>query len=120
METYVKTGRAAEMLGVSTSTLRNWSDCGVLVPEIRSGGGHRRYSLRQLEKFIAEHDVDSGDDERLISSSEVARLLDTTVYEVNKLEKAGTLVPKERLPVSNKRLYALSDVMEYKEGVAKG
>jgi MerR family transcriptional regulator, heat shock protein HspR len=41
-------GRAAELLGVQPAFLRSLDAAGVLTPQ-RSGGGHRRYSRRQLE-----------------------------------------------------------------------
>ena len=51
--------QAAEMLGVSTQTLRNWEAIGKLVPQ-RTTGGHRRYlesqivSLRKKQLSIPE------------------------------------------------------------------
>jgi len=44
----VTMGQAAELLGVQPAFLRSLDAAGVLRPE-RSGGGHRRYSRRQLE-----------------------------------------------------------------------
>lgn len=41
-------GQAAELLGVQPAFLRSLDAAGVLSPH-RSGGGHRRYSRRQLE-----------------------------------------------------------------------
>ncbi|ATY12759.1 transcriptional regulator [Amycolatopsis sp. AA4] len=41
------TGQAAEMLGVQQAFLRSLDTAAVVRPE-RSGGGHRRYSRRQL------------------------------------------------------------------------
>ncbi len=41
-------GQAAELLEVQQAFLRSLDAAGVLVP-LRSGGGHRRYSRRQLE-----------------------------------------------------------------------
>ncbi len=38
----------AEILGVHPSTVRNWSDQGVL-PVYRTGGGHRRYKRTEVE-----------------------------------------------------------------------
>lgn len=43
---------AAGYLGVSAASLRKWSDRG-LVPVYRTPGGQRRYSLNDLEEFIA-------------------------------------------------------------------
>ena len=44
----VTMGQAAELLEVQPAFLRSLDAAGVLKPE-RSGGGHRRYSRRQLE-----------------------------------------------------------------------
>lgn len=52
---YLKIGAVAELLGCSESTLRNWEQRGILVPEIVSDTGHRRYSAEQVEKFIEDH-----------------------------------------------------------------
>jgi excisionase family DNA binding protein len=43
---------AARVLGVSLSTVRRWSDAGVL-PSYRTPGGQRRYSRTQLDAFLA-------------------------------------------------------------------
>jgi excisionase family DNA binding protein len=43
---------AADYLSVSAASLRKWSDQG-LVPVYRTPGGQRRYSLEDLEGFIA-------------------------------------------------------------------
>jgi excisionase family DNA binding protein len=42
---------AARHLGVSLSTVRRWSDAGVL-PSYRTPGGQRRYNREQLESFL--------------------------------------------------------------------
>ncbi|WP_300007906.1 helix-turn-helix domain-containing protein [Pseudonocardia sp.] len=47
----VTMGQAAELLGVQPAFLRSLDAAGVLHPH-RSGGGHRRYSRRQLV-FVA-------------------------------------------------------------------
>jgi excisionase family DNA binding protein len=43
---------AAKLLGVSLSTVRRWSDAGVL-PTYRTPGGQRRYSRAEVERFVA-------------------------------------------------------------------
>ncbi|WP_020660521.1 helix-turn-helix domain-containing protein [Amycolatopsis benzoatilytica] len=45
------TGQAAEMLGVQQAFLRSLDTAAVVRPE-RSGGGHRRYSRRQLTLVV--------------------------------------------------------------------
>jgi MerR family transcriptional regulator, heat shock protein HspR len=44
-------GQAAQLLGVQPAFLRSLDAAGVIEPE-RSGGGHRRYSRRQLAMAI--------------------------------------------------------------------
>lgn len=41
-------GKVAEMFGVTTQTIRNWSKCGILT-EVRTLGGHRRFDKEQVE-----------------------------------------------------------------------
>ena len=42
---------AAQYLGVATKTLRRWDQDGLLLPDGRTAGRHRRYSVRQLDEF---------------------------------------------------------------------
>jgi len=44
-------GQAAKYLGVAQSTIRKWSDQG-RVPAFYTPGGHRRYRLTDLERFL--------------------------------------------------------------------
>ena len=44
-------GQAAKYLGVAQSTIRKWSDQG-RVPAFYTPGGHRRYRLADLERFL--------------------------------------------------------------------
>lgn len=41
---------AATLLKVSTKTLRRWESRGLIIP-VRTEGGHRRYSLKEIEQF---------------------------------------------------------------------
>jgi excisionase family DNA binding protein len=45
-------GQAAKYLGVAQSTIRKWSDQG-LVPAFYTPGGHRRFRRRDLETFLS-------------------------------------------------------------------
>lgn len=58
MDRYVGIGEAAEVLGVSITTLRRWESAGKLVAE-HTPGGHRRYDLAKLrpEQYRAERDA---------------------------------------------------------------
>lgn len=49
----ISIGEAAEMLGVSISTLRRWDENGRF-PAIESQGGHRRYSKSQVEIYLKD------------------------------------------------------------------
>lgn len=53
-DSFVKIGEAARFLGVSERQLRRWDEQGVLVPERRTVSGHRRYSVRQLQRAAAD------------------------------------------------------------------
>lgn len=49
---WVTLGRASQILGVDESTLRRWADSGRL-RVYRTPGGHRRFSLLNLEEILA-------------------------------------------------------------------
>ena len=44
--------QAATILGVCCKTLRRWHARGILCPDCRTPGGHRRYGLQTLETFL--------------------------------------------------------------------
>lgn len=52
---YLRTGEAADYIGISHQTLRNYHQQGLLIPERILDSGHRYYSLKQLDRFIAEN-----------------------------------------------------------------
>ena len=54
--------RACEILGVDESTLRRWADAGRL-RVYRTPGGHRRFSLGNLEEMVAGDGRHRGSDE---------------------------------------------------------
>ena len=47
-------GEAAEFMGVSAETLRNWDRSGRLVPKRNPVTGYRYYKLEELEVFLAQ------------------------------------------------------------------
>ena len=47
---YISVGQAAEVIGVSISTLRRWEDEESFKPDFRTKGGHRRYDLSRIEQ----------------------------------------------------------------------
>ena len=46
---YVSIGNVSKLFGVTTQTIRNWAKRG-FVNEYRTAGGHRRFSLEEVEK----------------------------------------------------------------------
>lgn len=59
---WVSLRRACEILGVDESTLRRWADGGRL-RVYRTPGGHRRFSLTDLEGMVAGHNPHRGSEE---------------------------------------------------------
>jgi len=51
---YLSIGQAANLIGVSPSTLRLWERNGHLKPPNRTLGGHRRYDRHCLNSFVKE------------------------------------------------------------------
>ena len=54
-----------DYLNVSKITLQRWDNSGKL-KAIRTSGGHRRYKLSDLEKFIGEYNVEEKETEDMI------------------------------------------------------
>ena len=51
---YVSIGQAAEVIGVSISTLRRWEQEESFLSDFRTKGGHRRYCLERIKKEILD------------------------------------------------------------------
>lgn len=49
---FYKSGEFAQMLGVTSATLRNWDFKGILKPHHKTDTGYRYYSEEQLQKFF--------------------------------------------------------------------
>ena len=60
---HVTTGKAAEALGVSLTTLQRWAHQGLVTPALRTAGGHFRWDLDDLRAQLramdqtAQHDA---------------------------------------------------------------
>ena len=54
MEKYYSIGQVCKILGVTPKTLRRWDEAGKLKPDVRTGGGHRRYSETTLRQFLGK------------------------------------------------------------------
>ena len=51
---YVKVAEAAEILGVSQGTLRNWAEAGKIPVHKNPANGYRLFERRDLESFLSE------------------------------------------------------------------
>tara|TARA_Y100000310_G_scaffold316055_2_gene367336 strand:+ start:496 stop:687 length:192 start_codon:yes stop_codon:yes gene_type:complete len=51
MTDFLTTSEVAKLAGVSSRTIRNWSDQGKIKAE-RTDGGHRRFDRAEIEKLI--------------------------------------------------------------------
>jgi excisionase family DNA binding protein len=72
---WVSLRRACEILGVDESTLRRWADNGRL-RSYRTPGGHRRFSLPNLEAMVAGDTKPRGGDEmERIATARIRRQL---------------------------------------------
>lgn len=65
-------GRAAELAAVHPQTLRQYDRSGLVVPQ-RTGGGARRYSLRDVDRLIQAQRMSQRDG---INLTGIARILD--------------------------------------------
>lgn len=54
-DTYLSTAAAAHLAGVAPSSMKRWADEGLL-PCSRTAGGHRRFLLADVERFLAAQD----------------------------------------------------------------
>lgn len=52
MSDYINIGKAAELMGVSTQTIRNWEKTQFMVPHHKTNAGTRYYSMSQINAFI--------------------------------------------------------------------
>jgi excisionase family DNA binding protein len=58
---WMSLGEAAELLGVHSSTVRNWADQGVL-PVHRTQGGHRRFLRKEIELWVESQRMSNEED----------------------------------------------------------
>ena len=87
---YLSVQRAARRLGVSSHTVRRWTDSGFL-PCIRTAGGHRRISSEDLDELAA---LAGGGDHvaaRLAREREVETLVEASIALTSRLEPAELL-----------------------------
>lgn len=121
----MKSGEAARLLGVSVGTLGRWYDKKILIPAQIFPSGRRRYSMTQINEFIAKQEsqspiseADFGDGEVYMSSRQVTAYAGITISLLNSLEAQGHLLPRRKIPTSGKRLYAQSDVDRFLDSIS--
>ena len=52
---YYRINEFANLVGVSSSTLRNWEQKGILLPHHKTPTGYRYYSQEQLESLLVNN-----------------------------------------------------------------
>ncbi|MFX1295135.1 MAG: helix-turn-helix domain-containing protein [Promethearchaeota archaeon] len=73
--------QAAPILGVCSKTLRRWDGKGILCPDCRTPGGHRRYGLQTLEAFLqAEMVPKSVHQKRCVDPAPTSRFRCAAIY----------------------------------------
>ncbi len=82
------TGRAAEMLGVTSDFLRSLDTAGLLDPN-RSSGGHRRYSRRELTLAARVRELLDSDLTLLSAACRIASL-ERDLHDAHQRLTAGT------------------------------
>lgn len=55
--------------------------------------------------------------DEFITSGNVCNYLGISITLLNSLERSGHLVPARKMPLNNKRLYNVEDVVKFKESV---
>jgi excisionase family DNA binding protein len=87
---------ASDFLGVHFTTLRGWADRGE-IPVFRTPGGHRRFSVADLRRFLAER------------SNNLARVTEAGLVEVavarvrQEIEREGRAAAALALPTGGRR-----------------
>lgn len=51
MELYT-TSQIAKIIGVTKRTIDRWRSKGIFIPEVKTPGGHSRYTKKQLDELL--------------------------------------------------------------------
>jgi excisionase family DNA binding protein len=92
----------AARLGVSQATVLRAVARGLLRPALVTPGGHRRFSLKDVEAF-ADKLQDDPDGARLLTTGEAARLLGVSQPTLNRAVRNGKLHPTLTTPGGHRR-----------------
>lgn len=84
MKNFYTIGEFARLINVTEQTLRNWDESGKLVAHRTLGGGHRRYTPKQLAQFI---DLTSEGDQHVLMYMRVKtdNITDEVLDEISQL-----------------------------------
>ena len=95
---FVRIGEAAEILGVTPQTLRNWEKKGMLVPCHRSNTGFRCYSRQQLNNFVSKNNtIGNGGADVVIFVTKDTSEISIELAEVFAVSKGKTFMKMESL-----------------------
>jgi DNA-binding transcriptional MerR regulator len=100
-EKYLRPEEVSKILQVTTRSLENWNNEGILKC-IRTKGNHRRYLMSDVMTIKTE--------EKYIRPEEVSKMLDVTTRTLENWSNQGIL--KCVRTVGNHRRYLMSDVMK--------
>jgi len=92
----------AARLGVSQATVSRAAARGWLPPALVTPGGHRRFSVADVEAYAASL-ADAHEDARLITTGEAARLLGISQPTLNRAVRRGRLRPARTTPGGHRR-----------------
>lgn len=53
-EPLLTTGELAKALGVSAGAVRNWTNAGIITPELTTPGGHHRWNEEKVRAQLAK------------------------------------------------------------------
>jgi excisionase family DNA binding protein len=92
----------ARRLGVSQATVLRAVAKGLLRPALVTPGGHRRFSLQEVEAFAVSLESDSHRT-GLLTTGEAARLLGVSQPTLNRAVRGGRLHPTQVTPGGHRR-----------------
>lgn len=92
----------AARLGVSQATVSRAVIRGLLHPALITPGGHRRFSVADVEAF-AETLLDDPDGARLITTGQAAKLLGVSQPTLNRAVRKGRIRPTITTPGGHRR-----------------
>ncbi|MBI2845354.1 MAG: MerR family DNA-binding transcriptional regulator [Chloroflexi bacterium] len=108
---WLSLSEASRILGVHPATLRHWADQGA-IKLLRTPGGHRRFSLRDIQGFLASHHPSPAPEKYLENALQQARaLLTSPALEKQAWHRSFSSAEKERRRESGRRLLGL--LMQY-------